>query len=200
MQSFTQNSPELETQQRFIHLDLVEACRNGNRAAQSKIYRLYYRAMYNASLRILNDPAEAEDAMQEGFIAAFQRLDTYAGDGSFGSWLKRIVVNHSLDLLRKRKEKTSIEEAGIELVDDNEEESEEEILYKVREIKMAMQQLNEDYRVILSLSLFEGYDHEEISDILNISYNNVRTRFSRARQRLLQLISENRMKEQIQYN
>ena len=156
--------------------------------------------MYNTCLRILKDPAEAEDAMQEGFIAAFQHMQEYTGEGTFGSWLKKIVVNQSLDYLRKRKEMTSLDEAEIDLPQEEETHPEEEIAWRVMEVKEAIQALPDDYRVILSLALFEGYDHEEISEILHISYNNSRTRFSRARQKLLQVIRNKRIKEQIQYN
>ena len=63
---------------------------------------MYYKAMYNTALRILQDSAEAEDSMQEAFLSAFSKLDTYKGDVSFGAWLKRIVVNKALDQLKKK--------------------------------------------------------------------------------------------------
>ncbi|MFA5727706.1 MAG: sigma-70 family RNA polymerase sigma factor, partial [Saccharofermentanaceae bacterium] len=93
-----------------IHQDLIEACRKGDRSAQFKIYKLYYKAMYNTCLRIVNDTAEAEDIMQESFLDAFERLESYTGEGTFGSWLKRIVINRSLDFLRKEKDYISLEE------------------------------------------------------------------------------------------
>ena len=86
-----------------MHQDLIELCRHGDRNAQLKLYKLYYKAMYNTSLRIVKNEAEAEDLMQESFLDAFRKLDTYKGDASFGSWLKRIVINNSLDALKKRK-------------------------------------------------------------------------------------------------
>ena len=89
-----------------IHQELIDACRQYDRTAQVKIYELYYKAMYNTSYRILNNPAEAEDAMQEAFLEAFRKLDTYKEEASFGSWLKRIVINKSLDMLRKKREQT----------------------------------------------------------------------------------------------
>ncbi|MFH1296005.1 MAG: sigma-70 family RNA polymerase sigma factor [Bacteroidota bacterium] len=190
----------MEQHLKHIHQDLIEACKQGNRNAQFKIYKLYYKAMFNTSLRILNDTAEAEDNLQESFLDAFRKMDHYAGDGTFGSWLKRIVVNNALDTLRKRREQTSIEETGMDFPDEEEQVSNEEIQDQVLEIKEAMNRLPEEYRIILSLHLLEGYDHEEISEILKISYNNSRTRFSRARQRLLQIINENRLTRKIAYN
>ena len=80
-----------------IHDKLIEACRYNNRKSQLQIYNLYYKAMYNTAFRIMKDSAEAEDIMQEAFLTAFQRIENYKGDASFGAWLKRIVVNKAID-------------------------------------------------------------------------------------------------------
>jgi len=147
--------------------------------------------MYNTCLRIVNDTAEAEDIMQESFLDAFQRIESYTGEGSFGSWLKRIVINRSLDYLRKQKEIISLEEASIDVPDQVEESREEELQLQVAGVKKAIFQLPDEYRVVLSLFLLEGYDHEEIAQILHISNQLSRTRYSRARQKLLVLLNEN---------
>ncbi len=173
-----------------IHQELIDACRTGDRNAQLKIYKLYYKAMYNTSLRIVNDTAEAEDIMQESFLDAFQRLHSYSGEGSFGSWLKRIVINRSLDYLKKAKDTISLDEEFFEMPDQLEDNHEEEIQFQVVEVKRAISQLPDEYRVVLTLFLLEGYDHEEISQILNISNQLSRTRYSRARQKLLKLLEE----------
>jgi len=183
-----------------MHQDVVDACRKGDRDAQFKIYKLYYKSMFNTSLRILNDIAEAEDIMQESFLDAFQKLDNYSGDGTFGSWLKRIVINNALDALRKRKETLSLEEAGTDPADETEQVDEEELQLQVREIRLALDKLPEDYRIILSLFPLEAYDHEATSQFLGIPYNNSRTRFSRARQRLLEIIYDKRLKNPQYYN
>jgi RNA polymerase sigma factor (sigma-70 family) len=190
----------LETRYENIHKDLIDACRRGDRNAQFKIYKLYYKAMFNTSLRIVNDTAEAEDIMQESFLDAFSRLDTYTGQGSFGSWLKRIVVNNSLDSLRASKETLSIEDSGIDLPEETVENHEEEIRFQVQEVIKAIGQLPDEYRVIISLFLLEGYDHEEISGILNISNQLSRTRYSRARQKLLEILKENKYRNAFIYN
>ncbi|MCX6268830.1 MAG: sigma-70 family RNA polymerase sigma factor [Bacteroidetes bacterium] len=173
-----------------IHQELIDACRTGDRVAQFKIYKLYYKAMFNTSLRIVNDSAEAEDIMQEAFLDAFQRLHSYTGEGSFGSWLKRIVINRSLDYLRKGKDTISLDEVNCDIPGVIEENLEEEIGLRVSEVKRAIAQLPDEYRVVVSLFLLEGYDHEEIAQILNISNQLSRTRYSRARQKLLGLLKE----------
>lgn len=178
----------LESQYINIHQDLIELCRQGDRDAQFKIYKLYYKAMYNTSLRIVNDTSDAEDIMQEAFLDAFQHLGGYAGEGSFGSWLKKIVINRSLDHLRQTKEVVSIEQSGFDMPEPDDDPDEESIQLQVSEVKSAIAQLPDDFRVIISLFLLEGYDHEEISQILNISNQLSRTRYSRARQKLLSII------------
>lgn len=183
-----------------IHHELIDACRKGERTAQFKIYKLYYKAMYNTALRIVNDTAEAEDIMQDSFLDAFKRVGSYTGEGSFGSWLKRIVVNNSLDSLRRRKETISVDDESLEIPEDNEDNREEEIMHQVKEVREAIAQLPEDNRVVLSLFLLEGYDHEEISEILHITNQLSRTRYSRARQKLLGMLKENRLKNAYSYN
>ena len=172
-----------------IHQDLLDRCHDGDKKAQFEIYRLYYKSMYNSSLRIVGIPEEAEDIMQESFLTAFRKLKTYSGDVSFGAWLKKIVINRSLDALRKRK--AIFEELHAELPVANEPESEIESI-TVEEVKSAIDTLSDGYRTILSLILLEGYDHEEVSEILGIKNVTSRTQFSRARQRLKEILTENR--------
>ncbi|MEN8226101.1 MAG: RNA polymerase sigma factor [Bacteroidota bacterium] len=177
-----------------IHESLVEGCRKNNRRSQLELYKMYYKAMYNTALRIIQDSAEAEDVMQEAFLTAFQKIEDYKGEATIGAWLKRIVVNRALDQLKKRKETVPVEEANLEMPDDDSTENYLEILsYKVEEIRKGIEKLNEDDRVIISLFLLEGYDHEEISQVLGISNNTSRTRYSRAKQRLRSLLGQEKI-------
>ncbi len=182
----------VETSFRNIHQDLIDGCRAGDQKAQFQVYKLYYKAMFNTSLRIVNDMMEAEDVMQEAFLSAFEKISTYSGSVSFGAWLKRIVVNRSLDALAKKKAIFEDIDTHVEIYDD----SGEEIAYKnemearVEEIKSAIERLPEGYRVILSLYLIEGYDHDEIADMLNISSSTSRSQLSRAKQKLVNELKE----------
>ena len=172
------------------HLELVEACRKGDRKAQFEIYRLYNVAMYNTALRIVGDSDDAEDVMQEAFLKAFAKLGTYRKEVSFGAWLKRIVINKSLDFLRLKREQLSLEDAAEvgEMVD--EPSGVPEVEYRVEEIKKAIYDLPEGYRIVLSLILLEGYDHEEVSTILNISNATSRTQYHRAKKKLIELLKK----------
>jgi RNA polymerase sigma factor (sigma-70 family) len=172
---------------RNLHQDLLDACKVGDQKAQFQIYKLYYKAMYNTSLRIVNDTMEAEDVMQESFLSAFEKIETYSGTVSFGAWLKKIVVNRSLDALGKRKAVFEDIESYIGIKDDSHEETSrnEEVDIRVEEVKEAIEQLPDGYRVILSLYLLEGYDHDEIAEILKISSSTSRSQLSRAKQKLI---------------
>lgn len=186
--------PGLNQRNINIQDSLILGVRKNNRKAQLQLYKMYYKAMYNTAFRILKDSAEAEDVMQEAFLTAFRKIDEYKGDASFGSWLKRIVVNRSIDELKKRKEMVSIEETGIQIVEDDTTENYLEILsFKIEEIRKAIEQLSNDDRVVISLYLLEGYDHEEIAQVLNISHNASRTRYSRAKQRLRDMLKQRKI-------
>jgi RNA polymerase sigma factor (sigma-70 family) len=170
-----------------LHQDLLDGCKDGDQKAQFQIYKLYYKAMYNTSLRIVNDTMEAEDVMQESFLAAFEKMDTYSGTVSFGAWLKKIVVNRSLDALNKRKAIFEDIESHVGIRDESDgyEDINEEVDARADEVKKAIEKLPDGYRIILSLYLLEGYDHDEISDILSITSSTSRSQLSRAKQKLI---------------
>ena len=172
---------------RNLHQDLLNGCKDGDQKAQFQIYKLYYKAMYNTSLRIVNDTMEAEDIMQESFLSAFEKIDIYSGTVSFGAWLKKIVVNRSLDALNKRKAVFEDINSHIGISDESDFDSakNDEIDVKVEEVKEAIDRLPDGYRVILSLYLLEGYDHDEIAEILSINSSTSRSQLSRAKQKLI---------------
>lgn len=170
------------------NIDLVNDCRKGSRKAQFELYKLYERAMYSAALRIVNQEAEAEDVVQEAFLEAFTRIADFRGETTFGLWLKQIIINKSINCLRKRKiEFVSMD--GIELGEQHSDED-EELHWKVEEIKAAVKQLADGYRIVLTLYLFEGYDHEEISHILKISETTSRSQFMRAKLKLKNMLEK----------
>ena len=171
-----------------IHSDLVKACKRNDRNAQVRLYELYSKSMYNTSLRIVKDTQWAEDIMQESFIAAFAALPNFREEVTFGAWLRRIGINKSLDELRKNKPVFEVLKEEIlevdEQIDWEEIHRENEQLIQI--IKDSVRELPDGYRIILSLSLFEGYDHEEIGEILNISPSTSRSQLTRAKKRLFE--------------
>ncbi|UKJ07575.1 RNA polymerase sigma factor [Solitalea lacus] len=170
------------------HFDLVEKCRTGSSKAQYELYRLYSRSMFNVAVRILNDTGDAEDVLQESFIDAFDKLDGFRNESTFGGWLKRIVINNSINYLRARRVKFEDIDSHPEVDVEDEVFDEEEIVLRVNEVRAAIQQLADGYRTVLTLYLLEGYDHEEIAEILRISESTSRTQYIRAKKRLLELL------------
>lgn len=181
---------------RNIHQDLIDGCKNGDQKAQFQIYKLYYKAMFNTSLRIVSDTMEAEDVMQEAFLSAFEKIDTYSGKVSFGAWLKKIVINRSLDAVSKQKAIFEDIDTHYELQEeaDNGMGDKPELEDKMNEVKEAINNLPDGYRIILSLYLLEGYDHDEIAEILNISSSTSRSQLSRAKQKLLNVLKNGQEK------
>ncbi|MGZ2368234.1 RNA polymerase sigma factor [Ancylomarina sp. YFZ004] len=174
-----------------IHQDLIDACRQGNTKAQFEIYNLYYKAMYNSSLRILNHTQEAEDVMQEAFLSAFDKIDSYKGEVSFGAWLKRIVVNKALDYLKKNKiDSLPLDDKINQLSEDEDQNETLEVGNSIEEIKKAIEQLPSGYRIVLNLYLIEAYDHEEIGEILNIAASTSRSQYNRAKKKLIQILED----------
>ena len=165
---------------------LLVLCKKENRLAQMEIYNRYQRAMFNIAVRIVKNPDDAEDVMQESFITAFNKLDSFKGDAAFGAWLKRIVVNNSLSHLKRSERYTTLSENEIKDEMDESEGIAEEDYSKIKAAKVmeCMGKLHKSYSQVLTLHLIEGYDYEELCEILNISYANCRTLISRAKDSL----------------
>ena len=168
---------------------LVKACLSGNSQSQCELYNSYARAMYNVCHRMMSNSAEAEDMLQEAFITVFQKLDSYRFDASLGSWIKRIVVNKCINTIRANK-KTIIESLENSVVS-LEEETTVEPHYDIANIKNAIRQLSPGYKVITNLYLFEGYDHGEIAQILEISESTSKSQYHRAKKKIIELINNN---------
>ena len=175
-----------------LHQNIINECIKGDQKAQFELYQLYYKAMFNSSLRILNDKMTAEDIMQEAFLSAFNNIKSYKGDVSFGAWLKKIVINKSIDELKRKKiDFIEIDDKAKSIA----EEEIPEINYesqniKINLIKDTINELPEGYRIVLSLYLLEGFDHEEIGQILNISNSTSRSQYTRAKKQLIDKIHE----------
>lgn len=179
------------------HVELVERCKLGERKAQYELYKSYSKAMFNICMRIINHIGEAEDALQEAFVDAFTNLNQFRQQSTFGAWLKQIVVNKAINHVRSRKVKwVEIEEwreGDREVYEPAEEMSLwdlDDISLEVERIRNAVLKLPDGYRVVLSLYLFEGYDHEEIGEILGISESTSRTQYMRAKRKLVEMIEK----------
>lgn len=151
-----------------------------------QLYNQYCDGMLIVALRFVKDTMEAEDIVQEAFIKAFSKLDQYRAEVTFGAWLKRIVINRCIDVLKsKRQRLIELEEHHLNVVDvDYESQWLVDDSVTIDEVKAAIEQLPEKYRYVVKLYLVEGYDHQEISEILNITEVASRTQLSRGKQKL----------------
>ncbi|MEM1321988.1 MAG: RNA polymerase sigma factor [Bacteroidota bacterium] len=170
-----------------IHRDIVEACKRGDRQAQFELYRLYSKAMYNVCLRMVRNELDAEDLLQNSFVDIFTKLNTFRFQSSIGAWIKRIVVNNCINFLKKKR--LIFDELNSQLAEPVEEpQGDESPIYSVEAIKEAIYQLPDGYRVVFNLYSMEGYDHQEIADILSISVATSKSQYSRAKQKLRGLL------------
>ncbi len=166
---------------------LIKACRKGNQLAQMQLYDKYAQAMFTIACRYLKDDEEAKDVMQEAFLKAFTHMDSYKPEYSFGAWLKRIVINQSLDVLKKRKVEFNYDEIDTQNSVEIDDWSFNTSVSK-RSILDAIEKLNDKHKIVVKLYLIEGYDHQEISEILNIPVKTSRTHLSRGKNKLRDLL------------
>ncbi|MFK7983409.1 MAG: RNA polymerase sigma factor [Saprospiraceae bacterium] len=172
------------------HQEIIDDCRQGNRQAQFELYRLYSKAMYNICLRMLKDEMDAEDILQNSFVDVFTKLHTFQHQSAIGAWIKRIVINNCINFLKKRR--LDIEELNDNHVNVTEvrpkEEDTEDCPMSIEQINRAIPLLPDGYRVVFTLYLFEGYDHKEIGEILNVSEATSKSQYSRAKKKLKQIL------------
>ncbi len=172
-----------------LHIDsLVEDCKQGKSAAQYEVYNMYSKAMFSTAKRVMGQYEEAEDALQEAFVDAFQKINSFKNEATFGSWLKTIVINKCLTKLRSRKLEFETVNDTHEYEEESQEGDFEANVETVEAIKSALADLPSGYRVIVSLHLFEGYDHAEIAEILNIKEVSSRTQFIRGKAKLIEIL------------
>ncbi len=173
-----------------IHQSLIEASKKGDNRARKQLYELYARAMFNICCRMMNNREDAEDVLQEAFVQAFTKLDSFRYESTFGAWLKRIVINTSINALNKKKVDLLLTD-DFRMVGDRYDENEStELPLTVKDIEKAMEQLPEGGRVVFSLYLLEGYDHLEIAEILGITESTSKSQYMRAKRKIYEILKE----------
>ncbi len=176
-----------------IHRELVERCKRGNQKAQFELYQHYAKAMFNICMRMMGNREEAEDRLQEAFSEAFLKLDSFRFESTFGAWLRRIVINKCINALKARRmnfdlydEMRPLEKNAIS----EPETDDDDFQLNVAKIHKAIEQLPDGFRTVFTLYMFEGYDHSEIAEILEITESTSKSQFSRARQKIKEMIVE----------
>ncbi|MEY8779733.1 RNA polymerase sigma factor [Allomuricauda sp. XS_ASV26] len=179
----------MKTDIRFTHQSLVEQCKAGHSSSQYELYSYYVDAMYNVGFRFLGNKEDAEDIVQDSFIDAFKQLHSFKYQSSFGAWLKRIVINKSINHLKAKKvDLVPMEESEYQMT-----QTTETVIPDVKDIskiKRGIALLPDGYKQIINLYLVEGYDHVEIATILEITVSTSKSQYHRAKKKLMQIVSE----------
>ena len=177
------------SQTKYLQLDLIAKCKQNDQRAQMQLYDKYCNAMYATAFNFIKQKDIAEDLMQEAFLKAFQKIENFNGKVAFGAWLKKIVINQCLDWLKKRKLRiVSIDKEHVQIADEDDWKVEDGIT--VNQIHEAIEQLPDKFKIVLKLFLLEGYDHQEISQIMNISEVSSRSQVFRGKNKLKELLKK----------
>jgi RNA polymerase sigma factor (sigma-70 family) len=178
----------MSTSESHDEISLIKACSNGDNKAFRKIYEIHSGTMYSICLRYMNNEDEAKDALQEGFIKVFKNISKFKFTGSFEGWMKRIFVNSSIELIRKRKMHLDVSELNS---------NELPLTAKIETGSMdaekmmtLVQQLPEGYRTVFNMFIVDGYSHKEISDYLEISESTSKTQLFKARKQLQEWLKD----------
>ena len=171
---------------------LIEECRSNNKRAQIELYRKYNQAMYNIAMRLLKNSENADDIIQESFLSAFKNIHQFKAQVTFGAWLKKIVIHKCLNHLKKKElDVVRLDENSIfhlEKEDNDHWEFDNSIV--LIDVKKSIDKLPDKYKFVLMLYLIEGYDHEEISEVLNVSVVASRIQLMRGKNKLRQLLKQ----------
>lgn len=166
-----------------INNKIVEDCKQNNAKAQMQLYDMYCQAMFTIALRYVKDSFIAEDMMQDAFIKVFKNIKNFKGEVAIGAWIKKIVINQCIDYLKKKKiELVSIEEKELTIADNNDWTVKEDVNIDI--VTSAINSLPEKYKVVLNLYLIEGFDHQEIAEVLNITEVTSRSQLMRGKNKL----------------
>lgn len=150
--------------------------------AFNAIYKAFSPKLYYVCLRYLKNDADAQDVLQETFVTAYRKIDSFNGQGSFEGWVRRIAVNNCLSKLRIDKKQFESESSAF---DKEKIPSEEEDYLQKEETETnllrALKELPDGYRTIINLAILEDYSHREIAELLNITESTSRSQLARAK-------------------
>jgi len=179
---------------------LIDGCLKGDRRSQQAIHKLFYGKMKAVCMRYTRDSDQAMDVLQEGFLKVFNNLDKYTGVGTFEGWMRRIMVNLSIDRFRRLKhdlvllgEQNDIENWSGGTDDESDDSDENEEIYDItpEQIIDAMQQLTPAYRTVFNLYVYEDYTHQDIAEALGISVGTSKSNYAKAKKNMRKLLTKN---------
>jgi RNA polymerase sigma-70 factor (ECF subfamily) len=179
---------------------LIDGCLKGDRRSQQAIHKMFYGKMKSVCMRYTRDSDQAMDVLQEGFLKVFNNLEKYTGVGTFEGWIRRIMVNLSIDRFRRLKhdlvllgEQNDIENWSGGTDDESDDSDENEEIYDItpEQIIDAMQQLTPAYRTVFNLYVYEDYTHQDIAEALGISVGTSKSNYAKAKKNMRKLLTKN---------
>jgi len=186
--SIEYSNAEVKNIQYDIHNKLILQCKAGDRVAQNELYKRYAGAMYNICRRMMNDEDEARDLLQDAFVEAFMKIHSLKELSTFSAWIKRITVNKCINAIKKKRIFAISIDENVDPADENEWIDQEIIGHEAQAIMKALEQISDGCRTVFNLYLFEGYDHKEISQIMGISESASKSQYSKAKQKIRDLL------------
>lgn len=169
--------------------EIIEGCVKGDRKCQQIIYEKFYGKMLGTCMRYSKDREEARDILQDGFMKVFANIKKYGGNGSFEGWIRKIMVNTAIDLIRKSK-KRMIQYADSDHAEEiAEEENNEYVNISTAEIIEAVQQLPPSYRTVFNMFVVDGFAHKEIAEQLGITVGTTKSNLSKAKMNLKKMLA-----------
>jgi RNA polymerase sigma-70 factor (ECF subfamily) len=175
------------------NIDIISGCRNGDRKAQEKLYKNYYRAMMTVCLRYTKNDEDAVEVLNNSFLKVFKNIQRYDSiQASLYTWIRTIVINSCIDFIRQKQKLEKISE----LNEDTEASIDPEVISKMKtaELLEQIRRLSPATQAVFNLYVIEGYNHKEIGQLLDISEGTSKWHLSEARKNLQQLINEPRIK------
>lgn len=173
---------------------LINACIKGDRISQQTLYQTFYGKMLAVCMRYASHKEEAQDFLHDGYLKVFAKLESFKNEGSLEGWIRRIIVNNTIDVVRKKRETVFLYEEESHLINlsDNIEEDNELELQKYQSIKAdvimnLVQKLTPGYRTVFNLYVIENYPHKEIAEMLNISIGSSKSNLAKAKLKLRDL-------------
>ena len=184
------DTQHLQAGEKSIHYYLILKSQEGDRRAQNELFKLYAEAMYNICRKMMGNDDDAKDVLQDSFVHAFTKIRTLRKIETFSAWIKRIVINHCINALKKKSILTSELEREVDIAEVDLRSIDQEMKVEVQRVLKAIDKISEGCKVVLNLYLFEGYDHSEIADILSISVSASKAQYCKAKAKVRKLIAE----------
>jgi len=155
---------------------IINDCKKNHPKAQEQLYQLFAKKFYGVCLKYSSNYADAQDNLQDGFLIIFRKIDQFSGKGSFEGWAKRIMINNALQKFKGMRYmeviNENIPEDDVEIDDEN---------VPIEYLMQIIQELPDQYRLVFSLYVLDGYSHKEIAETLKITTGTTKSNLSRAR-------------------